>query len=130
MTRRSLSLLSLCAVLFLMSACTKAPLRLETIQLGRGLNPDNSVSGHTTSFNASDTIYVAVLTDAAGTGTVGVRWTYGGQVIGEPSRQVSYNGPAATAFPLVNSGGFPPGNYTVEVFIDSESVGSRNFRVE
>ena len=123
-------MLSLAAALFLTAACAKEPLRVETIQLGRGLNPDNSVSGHATTFKPSDTIYVAILTNAAGAGTVSVKWTYGGQVIGEPSRQVSYKGPAATAFPLVNSGGFPPGTYTVEAFIDNQSVGTRNFRVE
>ena len=106
------------------------PLRLNTIQLGRSLNPDSSVAEHTTAFGKSDTVYVAVLTTAPGRGTISVRWTYGGQLIDEPQREVSYREAAATAFHLVNSGGFPPGNYSVEVFIDGESVGSRNFRVE
>jgi hypothetical protein len=106
------------------------PLRLNTIQLGRSLDPDGSVAEHTTAFRRNDTVYAAVLTTAPGRGTISVRWTYGGQLIDEPSREVSYREPAATSFHLVNSGGFPPGNYSVEVFIDGESVGSRNFRVE
>jgi hypothetical protein len=31
---------------------------------------------------------------------------------------------------LQNSGGFPPGDYSVDVTIDGVQVGSRNFKVE
>lgn len=105
-------------------------LQLNTIQLGRSLNPDSSIGEHTTAFRRNDTVYVAVLTTAPGRGTIRVRWTYGGQLIDEPQREVVYRDAAATSFHLVNSGGFPPGNYSVEVFLDGESVGTRNFRVE
>lgn len=124
------SRLLLLLVLGLCVGCAKDPLQVQTIQLGRSLNPDSSVADHATSFNRNDTIYVAVLTPAAGAGTITAKWTYGDRVIGEPSRQVSYQGAAATAFPLVNSGGFPPGNYGVEIFVDGTSVGSRSFRVD
>ena len=106
------------------------PLKVDTIQLGRSLNPDNSVAAHTTTFQPNETVYVAILTSAPGAGTVGVRWIYQGRVIDEPQRQVSYRDAAATEFHLVNSGGFPPGAYSVEVFIDGKPVGSRNFRVD
>ena len=106
------------------------PLQLNTIQLGRSVDTDSSVAEHTTAFRKNDTVYVAVLTTAPGRGTIRVRWTYGGQLIDEPQREVSYREAAATAFHLVNSGGFPAGNYSVEVFIDDKSVGTRNFRVE
>jgi hypothetical protein len=108
----------------------REPLSVETIQLGRSLNPDNSVASHTTVFKPDDTIYVAVLTPAAGHGTIGVRWTYVGRIVSEPEREVSYRGPAATEFHIQNSGGFPPGDYDVEVFLNGESVGNRPFRVE
>jgi hypothetical protein len=117
--------------LVVMSGCGPTePLELNTIQVGRSLNPDRSIAEHTTSFRKSDTVYVAVLTTAPGRGTIRVRWSYGGQLIDEPHRDVSYREPAATSFQLVNSGGFPSGDYSVEVFIDDVSVGSRNFRVE
>jgi hypothetical protein len=93
------------------------------------LNPDNSVAAHTSTFNHSDTVYVAVLTTAPGSGTIGVKWTYQGRVIDEPQRKVSYREPAATEFHLVNSGGFPQGSYSVEVFVDGKSVGTRNFSI-
>ena len=73
---------------------------------------------------------VSILTPEKGRGTIGVRWTYEGRVVGEPSKDVVYRGPAATEFHIQNSSGFPPGNYGVEVFLDGQSVGKRDYRVE
>jgi hypothetical protein len=113
------------------SACVPlGPLELETIQVGRSINPDGSVGHHTTSFKPNETIYVAVLTKAPGSGIIKVRWTYQGGLVGEPEKEVSYREPRATEFHLTNSGGFPPGDYKVEVFIDGKPVGERSFKVE
>jgi hypothetical protein len=106
------------------------PLTVETIQLGRSLNPDNSVANHTTQFKPLDTMYVSILTPARGRGTIGVRWTYRGRVVSEPSREVAYRGPASTEFHIQNSSGFPEGEYSVEVFLDGKPAGKRDFRVE
>lgn len=121
---------ALVALVLLVGCGPTEPLTVATIQLGRSLNPDNSVAEHTTTFRRSDTVYVAVLTSAPGRGTIGVKWSYGGQVIDEPQKDVSYRDAAATSFNLVNSGGFPPGNYAVEVFVDGQSAGTRNFNVQ
>jgi len=125
---------SLAVCLFLVAtltaACTQPPLLLNTIQLGRGLNPDKTVNGFTTRFKPDDTIYVAVLTSNAGSGKVKARWLFAGRLISEPERQVSYQGPASTEFHLQNTSGFPTGDYSVELFLDGKSVGSRPFRVE
>ena len=51
-------------------------------------------------------------------------------MIDEPSKQVSYDGPASTEFHLQNSRGFPPGDYCVDVFIDGVQVGTRSFKVD
>ena len=113
------------------AACgPSGPLEVTTIQLGRRLNSDNSVADHTTRFRPTDTIYASVLTAGPGAGTIGVRWLYAGQLISEPSRTVSYNGQAATEFHIQNSGGFPPGTYRIEVFLDGAPIGERNFRVD
>lgn len=123
--------LGLLVSLALCGACgSQAPLRVDTIQLGRSINPDGTVAAHTTQFKPTDTIYVSILTANTGAGTVGVRWTYAGRLVGEPSRQVKYTGPAATEFHLANSGGFPAGAYKVEAFIDGQPVGERAFHVE
>ena len=118
----------------LLAACggclSSAKLEFDTLQLGRSLNPDNTIGNHTTAFRPKDTIYAAVLTSSPGAGTIGVRWTFEGRSVGEPSKQVRYKGASATEFSLTNAGGFPVGNYKVEAFIDGEPVGERAFRVE
>jgi len=106
------------------------PLQVDTIQLGRGLNPDKSVSAHTSNFKPLDTMYVSVLTKDKGKGTIGVRWMYEGRLVSEPTQKVVYQGPAATEFHIENSSGFPPGHYSVEVFLDGKSVGKREYRVD
>ena len=115
----------------LLAGCrSNDPLRVNTIQLGRGINPDNTVSGHTTRFKPTDTIYVSILTDNPGSGTVAARWTFAGRVVSEPKKDVSYRGAAATEFHIQNSGGFPPGDYSVEIVLDGKPIASRDFRVE
>jgi hypothetical protein len=106
------------------------PLRVTTIQLGRSLNPDNTVASFTTVFAPTDTIYLSAVTTGVGSGTLGVRWTYNTKIIGEPEKQVSSRTDAATEFHLQSPGGFPPGDYTAEVFLNGHSAGTRTFRVE
>ena len=107
-------------------AC-ESNLRVTTIQLGRSLNADQTVAGHTTTFSPNQTVYVSVQVAGTGKGTVGVRWTYLDRVVGEPKKEVS--GAGATEFHLQNAGGFPPGDYTVEAFLDGVSAGTRTFQV-
>ncbi len=126
---RSLLVVLLAGIAAAASGCSNEPLHVTTIQLGRSLNSDKSVGTHVTQFKPDDTIYVAVLTNATGAGTITARWSYGGRSVGEETKKVSYKGEAATEFHLQNSGGFPPGDYKVEVLLDGQSVGIRDFRV-
>ena len=121
--------------LALLSAClfgcgSGNTLRVDSIQLGRSLNADNTVAGHTTTFQPGETVYVSVLTTGAGSATIGVRWTYAGRIIGEPKKPVSYRDVAATEFRLESAARFPVGEYSVEVFLDGQPMGTRQFRVE
>jgi hypothetical protein len=107
------------------------PLRVTSLQLGRSLNTDFTVASHTTRFGPNDTVYLAVITAGAGSGEITLRWTYAGRVVvGEPKKQVTYRDVAATEFHLQSAAGFPPGDYTVEAFLDGKSVGTREFRVD
>ena len=109
-------------------ACS-GPLELANIQIGRSLNQDGSVASITTLFKPSETIYLSVQT-GAGKGVIGVKWKFGDKVVAEPTKPVDYNsGPKSTEFHLQNSGGFPPGDYSVDVFIDGVQVGTRAFKV-
>ena len=130
MRARSLRTVCLCAVLAVAGCSPGVPLQVKTLQLGKSLNPDNSVGTHTTRFKPDDTVYVSLLSEEAGEGTVTVRWMFGGQVVSEAKRDVSYMRPAATEFHLQNSGGFPTGDYRVDILVNGQPAGSRDFRVE
>ena len=88
------------------------------------------MSALTTAFKPTDTIYVSVLTDGSGSGTIGVKFSYQGRVISEPEKKVSYRGAAATEFHIEYSGGFPAGEYDIEVLFNGQPAGMRKVRVE
>jgi hypothetical protein len=119
----------LAALAIVITVACSGPLQLANIQTGRSLNQDGSIASITTLFKPSETVYVSVQT-GAGKGVIGVRWKFGNQVIDEPTKKVDHNGPGSTEFHLQNSGGFPPGDYSVDVLIDGVQVGTRNFKVE
>ena len=113
----------------LAAACADAPLQLANIQTGRSLNADGSVASISTLFKPNETIYVSVQTTGSAPGTIGVKWMYQGRVIDEPVKKVDFTGPGSTDFQLQNSGGFPEGDYSVDIFINGEKVGTRAFKV-
>jgi hypothetical protein len=117
-------------VVVVAAACNHQPLKVTTVQLGKSLNSDNSVGTHTTTFKPRDTVFASVLTPASGSGTIETKWYYGSSKVSEMTKEVSYNGEAATEFRFHNTAGLPPGPYKVEVFLDGQSVGERTFRVE
>jgi hypothetical protein len=112
------------------AACNNDPLHVTAVQLGKSLNPDNSVGTHTTSFEPRDTVYLSVLTGASGSGTIETRWYYGSTKVNEMKKEVSYHGAAATEFRFHNTAGLPPGPYRVEVLLDGKSVDERTFKIE
>jgi hypothetical protein len=112
-----------------LGACGSEPLRATSIQLGRSLNADSTVAGHTTVFAPGDTVYLSVTTAGVGTGTIAVRWKVGERVLGEPKKPVSSRGSVVTEFHLQSAGDFPPGDYSAEVFLDGKLVETRTFRV-
>jgi hypothetical protein len=123
-------LVAICALAATVACGPSEPLKVTTIQLGRSLNSDDSVASHTTSFHPKDTIYAALINDAAGAGTVSARWVYAGQTVSEETKEVSHNREGATEFHLQSpSAGFPPGDYRVEFQLDGKPIGTREFRV-
>jgi TRAP-type C4-dicarboxylate transport system substrate-binding protein len=125
---RVLSVGLVVAAAALAAGCSE-PLKVETIQIGRALNADQSVAQPTTTFKPNETIYVSALNAGRGQGTIRVRWYYGSQLLSDREKQVSFQGAGATEFNLQSAGNFPPGDYSVEVLVDGQSVGRRNFTV-
>jgi hypothetical protein len=126
-----LSFVAVALLTLLLQACGPSePLHVATVQLGRSLNSDNSVGTLSTRFKPDDTIYVAVLTDAPGSGTLKARWLYRGSAVNEEEKQVSYRDAAATEFHIHYPGNAPLGDYRVEVELDGMNVASRDFKIE
>lgn len=113
-----------------LAACSRGPLTVSAVQMGRALNSDKSIAVHVTRFAPDQTVYVAVLTEGPGSGEITARWTFGGRVISEETRRVSYTQGAATEFHIGYAGGFPTGIYKVEILVDGEVVETRDFRIE
>jgi hypothetical protein len=112
----------------LTTACSQ-PITVNTIQLGRSLNADQSIATQATTFKPNDTVYVSALNNARGYGTISVKWYYGTQLLSERSKQVKFQGAGATAFNISTATGFPEGDYRVEVTVDGTVVGTRTFNV-
>jgi hypothetical protein len=128
--RRLITLLPIVIVVTAFAACSGGqPLHVSSIQLGRSVNADHTVSSPTTTFMPDDSIYLSVLTGGVGSGTLSVRWKYDGRVIDEPKKDVSFRIEGVTEFRLQSPGGFPPGNYSAEVLLNGQSAGTREFTV-
>ncbi|MEQ1896908.1 MAG: hypothetical protein ABL971_05895 [Vicinamibacterales bacterium] len=128
--RRAYRTLPALALIALVSGSCRQPLHVSTLQIGRSLNVDRTVGIHATRFKPTDTIYSAVLTDRAGASTITARWWHAGRVLSETPKSVSYKGRAATDFLFVSPGGFPTGDYQVEILVDGQSVASREFHIQ
>ena len=118
------------ALICMVAAGCRQPLHVSTLQVGRSLNGDSTVATHTTRFKPDDTIYASVLTDRTGSSTIRARWSYNGQMVSETEKRASYKGNGVTEFHFQSAGGFPPGDYKVDIFVDGQPVVSRDFRVE
>ena len=120
-------ILSLLLVFAALAGCG-SDVSVSSIQLGRSINADETVANHTTVFEPHQTIYVSVGTTGVGSAELGVRWIYAGRVMGEPKKPVK--GARATEFHMQSAGGFPLGDYSVEVFLNGQAVGNKTFKVE
>ena len=109
-------------------ACS-GPLELANIQVGRSLNQDRSVASITTLVQAERNGLRRRADDGAGKGMIGeMEVRHAGDRRADQAGD--YDGPTSTEFHLQNSGGFPPGDYSVDVFIDGVQVGTRAFKVD
>ena len=107
--------------------------KVTGIQLGTQLSTDGHVApgAERSTFAPSDTIYVTVLTDHPPAGaTISARWTYqDGQLVSEGHESLTSFERTATEFHISKPDGFPPGRYKVEIAMNGESAGEREFEV-
>jgi hypothetical protein len=105
-----------------------------TINLGKSIDADKKVAAPMETFAKGDTIYVTVDTTGTGAATLKAKWTYskGGQttVVSEDSQTISASGPATTEFHVSKPGGWPAGDYQVELWLNDQSIGTKTFTVK
>lgn len=116
-------------------AATPAPaaeaVAVAAIDLGNAVGGDQKVTTATTTFGVKDPIYAAVSTTGSGTATIAAKWTYqDGQTVKEDSKSIAPTGPATTSFEISKPDGWPVGNYKVEISLNGQSAGSKDFEVK
>lgn len=111
-------------------------LSVTDIQLGSAIGADNKVTVPRTEFGAKDTIYASVLTEGAppAGSTLAAVWTYtkdgNSARVDSTAMSIMPTGSAATAFHVSRPSGFPTGTYTVEIWADGRSAGTRDFTIK
>ncbi|GAB2782364.1 hypothetical protein [Dyella kyungheensis] len=108
-----------------------AAVSVASIDLGNAVGADQKVTTATSSFTPMDPIYAAVSTSGSGTATIGAKWTYqDGQTVKEDSKSIAPTGPATTSFQISKPDGWPAGNYKVEISLNGQPAGSKDFSVK
>lgn len=110
------------------------PFGVTSIDLGKAIGSDKKITEPTATFSPKDTIYASVSTDGAATNVaMKAKWTFGdaGQLVNEEEQPaVSPTGPATTEFHIAKPSGWPVGKYKVEIFVDGNSAGTKDFEVK
>jgi hypothetical protein len=139
--------LALCATLLIVAAgCGQKPadtggttgttgttsVKVTDVSIGRALGGDKSISDSTDKFRANDTIYASVTTDgSAPSATLRAKWTFeDGQTVDESTQRIAPSSSARTEFHISKPNGWPAGKYKVEVFLNDQSAGTKNFEVQ
>ena len=106
--------------------------RVTEVELGRSLGGDKAITDRTDTFRPNDTIYASVATDgSAASATLRARWTFeDGQVVDESTRTIAPNSRERTEFHISKPNAWPAGKYKLEVFLDNQSVETKDFKVE
>jgi hypothetical protein len=112
-----------------------AAAKVTAIELGNQIGADGQISSGAarTTFTPGDTIYASVLTDRPPAGaTLSARWTYeDGQVVseGHESLTITSSDRNATEFHISKPDGWPTGRYRVEIALNGQPAGARDFEV-
>jgi hypothetical protein len=110
---------------------TPAALMVVGVDLGPSIGADKRVTAPSTTFGRRDTIYASVNTVGSGNGNLAAKWTYQtGQVVDSSVQPLAATGPAQTEFHIAKRGGWPAGNYRVEIFLDGKPTTTKEFQIK
>lgn len=111
-----------------------APFHVTGAELGKGIQPDNSVQTATETFGPKDTIYLSI--GSAGVSpqaAIATRWTFGPKdvLVHEESRTISppSEKPMHTEFHISKPSGWPVGQYKVVVSVNGQPAATKTFTV-
>jgi multidrug efflux pump subunit AcrA (membrane-fusion protein) len=108
-----------------------ATVTFSSVELGSTVDANNKILASGTSFAPKDSINASVDTSGSGNAALAVKWTYqDGQVVHEDSKTINAMGPQTTAFMISKPGGFPAGNYKVDISLNGNQVASKDFSVK
>jgi hypothetical protein len=108
-----------------------AAVSISSVELGSAVDANHKVRAISSMFGPKDTVYASVDTMGNGSATLVAKWTYqDGQVVHEDSKVLAAMGPETTAFMISNPGGFPAGDYKVDISLDGKSVTSKDFSIK
>jgi len=109
---------------------------VTTIETGKHIDANKRIVDTASVFAPRDTLYVSVVTTNATTNTMlkTIVTFQDGQVVDSSSQAVAppatTGGSSVTEFHLVKPNGWPTGDYTVEVWLDGQSAGTRTLTVK
>ncbi|HEX6941763.1 MAG TPA: hypothetical protein VF128_02480 [Gemmatimonadaceae bacterium] len=109
---------------------------VTTIETGKHIDASKRIVDTASTFAPRDTMYVSVVTtNATPTTTLKSIVTHeSGQVVDSSTQVVAMpattGGTSVTEFHLVKPSGWPVGSYTVEIWLDGQSAGTRTLTVK
>ena len=110
---------------------TATALRVTDIQLGKGVGSDKRIVEPTTTFGTRDTIYASVTTDGSANGArLSATWMYGDQNVSESDETLAASGVNVSEFHISKATPWPTGSYKVDVKLNGQVVGTREFRIQ
>ncbi len=109
-----------------------AGVQVASIDLGTAASPNQLAKDPTATFAPTGAINAVVsTTGTAASATLAAKWTYqDGQTVNETSQTIAPTGPASTTFTIEKPDGWPVGKYKVEITLDGQPAGSREFEVK
>jgi hypothetical protein len=109
------------------------PVSVKQVVLGNKVDDAKKAAGPTSAFAPTDTIYASVETIGSGKASLKALWTYhkGDKTVqvSEVTQELDAKGPANSEFHVSKPGGWPTGDYQVEVFMNGASVATQKFAV-
>jgi hypothetical protein len=110
------------------------PVSVKQVVVANQIGADKKAVAPATSFAPADTLYAVVETIGSGKASVKALWTFhkGDKTaqVNETTQELTLAGPTTSEFHISKPGGWPAGDYQVEIFVNGASVGAQKFAVK